>query len=321
MTNTTALDLDRAAFEAWAELADHQKKGAQHDLTGWYYFDEATQDRWEAWQAALARRSLPVDASGIKTWQERTAVQEMNGSTTFNAMKAEIADLRAALTAKGQQEPVAWMNPDEPAASDAFLWTRPNYASGHSVPVYRAAPVAQQSEAYYEGKSVDWLKGRAEGERQGRAALENHNEQMANNRHYRERVFNEILEFDSKEGISRFVRVSEAGASTAAAEANYVPGSWFEAAAKEHGYAAQPTSGRESAAPAAPADLTAFDSVVEANRKLLLERSHVGMKKYGTTLAAAGLSRAQLAQHALEEALDLANYLQTIIQTEEAQHG
>lgn len=58
------------------------------------------------------------------------------------------------------------------------------------------------------------------------------------------------------------------------------------------------------------------DPVVEANRKLLLDRSRVGINKYGVTLAASGLSRAQLAQHALEEALDLANYLQTIIQTD-----
>lgn len=60
------------------------------------------------------------------------------------------------------------------------------------------------------------------------------------------------------------------------------------------------------------------DAVVEANRKLLLERSRVGIRKYGVTLADAGLSRAQLTQHALEEALDLANYLQTIIQTDAA---
>jgi hypothetical protein len=42
----------------------------------------------------------------------------------------------------------------------------------------------------------------------------------------------------------------------------------------------------------------------------------VGIKKYGTTLGAARLSRQELAQHALEEALDLANYLQTIIQAD-----
>lgn len=55
------------------------------------------------------------------------------------------------------------------------------------------------------------------------------------------------------------------------------------------------------------------DPVVEANRQLLLERSRVGVAKYGTTLADAGLSRDELVQHALEEALDLANYLQALL--------
>ena len=54
----------------------------------------------------------------------------------------------------------------------------------------------------------------------------------------------------------------------------------------------------------------AADSVVEANRKMLLDRSNLGIEKYGTTLEASGLSLAQLHTHALEEALDLANYLQ-----------
>jgi len=56
------------------------------------------------------------------------------------------------------------------------------------------------------------------------------------------------------------------------------------------------------------------DPVVEANRQLLLDRSRVGVAKYGVTLGASGLTHRQLLQHALEEALDLANYLQTIIQ-------
>lgn len=60
------------------------------------------------------------------------------------------------------------------------------------------------------------------------------------------------------------------------------------------------------------------DPVVEANRALLLARSRVGISKYGTTLAAAGLSRRELVQHALEEALDLANYLQTILMADPA---
>jgi hypothetical protein len=52
---------EREQFEAWAELTDHQKHGAKHDVTGWYYFDEVTQDRWEAWQARaeLSRQAAP----------------------------------------------------------------------------------------------------------------------------------------------------------------------------------------------------------------------------------------------------------------------
>ena len=57
----------------------------------------------------------------------------------------------------------------------------------------------------------------------------------------------------------------------------------------------------------------AKDPVVEANRKLLLQRSNLGVRKYGVTLADAGLTRRQILHHALEEALDLANYLQTEI--------
>lgn len=55
------------------------------------------------------------------------------------------------------------------------------------------------------------------------------------------------------------------------------------------------------------------DAVVEANRKLLLKRSQIGIAKYNTTLKNAGLSQRALLQHALEEALDLANYLQAEI--------
>ena len=57
----------------------------------------------------------------------------------------------------------------------------------------------------------------------------------------------------------------------------------------------------------------AQDAVVEANRKLLLDRSKVGISKYGVTLFNSGLGRRELLQHALEEALDLANYLQAEI--------
>lgn len=56
-----------------------------------------------------------------------------------------------------------------------------------------------------------------------------------------------------------------------------------------------------------------MDAVVEANRALLLYRSQVGIAKYNTTLSQARLTHRQILQHALEEALDLANYLQTQI--------
>ena len=45
----------------------------------------------------------------------------------------------------------------------------------------------------------------------------------------------------------------------------------------------------------------------------LQDRRKIGLNKYGTTLAEAGLTHKQLLQHAKEEALDLAEYLQTQI--------
>lgn len=58
-----------------------------------------------------------------------------------------------------------------------------------------------------------------------------------------------------------------------------------------------------------------IDAVVEANRALLLQRSQVGIKKYGTALDDANLSQRQLVQHMLEELLDGANYAQALLQT------
>ena len=48
----------------------------------------------------------------------------------------------------------------------------------------------------------------------------------------------------------------------------------------------------------------------------VVARSEVGRLKYGHTLDRAGLSRLQLLQHAKEEAMDLACYLQTLIEME-----
>jgi hypothetical protein len=55
---------------------------------------------------------------------------------------------------------------------------------------------------------------------------------------------------------------------------------------------------------------------IQKNVDLLIERERVGLGKYGVTLGDAGLSHNALLQHGLEEALDLANYLQTAMATE-----
>lgn len=55
------------------------------------------------------------------------------------------------------------------------------------------------------------------------------------------------------------------------------------------------------------------DKNVEKNRELLLQRSIVGLAKYGVTTDNNPLSLRDWLQHALEETLDLANYLQAAI--------
>ena len=54
---------------------------------------------------------------------------------------------------------------------------------------------------------------------------------------------------------------------------------------------------------------------IQANVDLLIQREQVGLGKYGVTLGDAKLSHEQLLQHALEESLDLSNYIQTALQT------
>lgn len=56
-----------------------------------------------------------------------------------------------------------------------------------------------------------------------------------------------------------------------------------------------------------------IDPVVEANVAMLRRRAEVGIKKYGVTLADAGLDLRAWLVHALEETLDKANYLQAAI--------
>ncbi len=59
------------------------------------------------------------------------------------------------------------------------------------------------------------------------------------------------------------------------------------------------------------------DKVVEAVREDLLQRSQVGIKKYGVTLDRNDLSLKDWLQHAYQECLDQANYLKKAILEEE----
>jgi len=55
------------------------------------------------------------------------------------------------------------------------------------------------------------------------------------------------------------------------------------------------------------------DLIVKEVRNDLLERSKVGIKKYGVTLHEADLKLKEWLQHAYEECLDQANYLKSAI--------
>jgi hypothetical protein len=59
------------------------------------------------------------------------------------------------------------------------------------------------------------------------------------------------------------------------------------------------------------------DPIVEAVRSKLLNRSQVGLTKYGVGLDRPDLTKLQWLIHAQEEALDLANYLEVLIQKEQ----
>lgn len=59
------------------------------------------------------------------------------------------------------------------------------------------------------------------------------------------------------------------------------------------------------------------DPIVERVRQKLLDRSLAGMEKYGTGLYRTDLTRLDWLRHAQEEALDMANYLEVMIQLEE----
>jgi len=58
------------------------------------------------------------------------------------------------------------------------------------------------------------------------------------------------------------------------------------------------------------------DPITRALCHELHARAARGLNKYGVTLGDAGLTRGQLLKHAQEEALDLAAYLQALIEME-----
>jgi hypothetical protein len=90
---------ERVAFEAWAELTEHQKAGAQHDISGWYYFDEVTNDQWEAWQARASlappapseqpeAKAAPVgNVAGLPGWEHGIATVTMTGHQLREALE------------------------------------------------------------------------------------------------------------------------------------------------------------------------------------------------------------------------------------------
>lgn len=63
------------------------------------------------------------------------------------------------------------------------------------------------------------------------------------------------------------------------------------------------------------------DAVIAAVRKDLLERSNIGIAKYGFTLADNQGGLRYWLQHGYEEALDMANYLKRAIMELDAKNG
>jgi len=59
------------------------------------------------------------------------------------------------------------------------------------------------------------------------------------------------------------------------------------------------------------------DPIVAKVRQKLLDRSRVGLDKYGVGLDRGDLTNLDWLNHAQEEAMDLANYLEVLIQMEE----
>ena len=64
-------------------------------------------------------------------------------------------------------------------------------------------------------------------------------------------------------------------------------------------------------------DINTTDKIVEAVMWKLKTRSEIGITKYNTTLQDSKETRLEFLRHAQCEAMDLANYLEVLIQKEE----
>ena len=64
-------------------------------------------------------------------------------------------------------------------------------------------------------------------------------------------------------------------------------------------------------------DINTTDKIVETVMWKLKTRSEIGITKYNTTLHDSKESTLDFLRHAQEEAMDLANYLEVLIQKEE----
>jgi hypothetical protein len=60
-----------------------------------------------------------------------------------------------------------------------------------------------------------------------------------------------------------------------------------------------------------------MSSIEDSVCKKIQERASFGLRKYGVTLERTDLTRLQWLVHAQEEAMDLANYLEVLIQEEQ----
>ena len=142
--------------------------------------------QWGACNLAAALGNTCEDGRGNATYYYGPT------ETAFRAFKAGRAS-----DAASQASPVG----GDYDATIKLLRTTVDYQHG------RIAELEQAAVAAAKVQTGSYQQGWEDGNRAGRAAIDIHNDGMKGNRHYRERVFNQILELDTKEGLSRFSRV------------------------------------------------------------------------------------------------------------------